>query len=1063
MSFFVTPSERESGEILGGGSWANEYSYKNPNTGKWEYTNSPRTYGNNGDMTYDEWMKSLGRTPGSYGASAADTLYNEWLKSVTSEGKGRMNGMGEFIVGTKPNEATTSKASQLGESTSVSANEESLSTSEDKGTDYSWITSADEETMPEQKSEYPNGMSEEEFNDYYTFAYGMTHGTPWRVNDNDERMPYYGDIELPSYLAEEAKKKLDKYDGPNEKIRKELQEDYDKYNNYAKALSDFVEKYKDKYKGPDLEKENNEPEPLEESKAFEDAQTKFYESYDNLHKAEGELYKFASEKGIDINEKFTETPFYKGYRELANLDALSDTGTLEKGKTTNIKDSITGAETKVSHNKDDSWNVVTSNGTEFVGKGNNTDNIASGLGLVGEDVTHSPDTVFGSVIAAVGGEPAKNYFAESYTGKGILDYMNEVTNAQINTNKAEDVLEKARTAERIAMTNKSENEQKEIMNAYASGKINAVQAANALARAQESGMIDINYNSIMSDIPAEKFKIEEPIGKAGEASVGKDSFIGDISNPKTADSIITKFEHLNEIKEELGKVDITKVTNEEEAKVANEKITTLTKNAVEVANRDFVTIYKELVGSGIQAKDLASNPKVKQFSQEAFVIGQDIYEKASELEAKTNELGLTNLDKKYIKKNLDEISIKVGQLDPEKNKAVGSYYSPGSNMNGTNTSQPTGINLSKEEVKSLADYANDIQSTKDAGLAIMKSAAFNGAENVTGGKYAEEWKNAKALETVEGFKTLTKDEWKNKLTWKDYFAAGAKGTLGTAVAILGGAVTAANPVLGILLMTVGTASATKAGLQITTDVVRSKSTNKEMMFGSGEGGKDVFRDIYNRSLESANIGDAKSIGTYTNLGNGALSIVAGLVELLENPVIGVEAIRSGVEDINKAGKGGLAGNLDTAVKNIYDLGVDISTFLDRNDLKPEALGLTENLPTFIPNVKDKNIWNKDYTVYADTENNAAGSAAASEYGSAESSKELSEEEKAALDTTYSGAREQAKNSNLATDYNAGMEKETNEAVSDKYVKLFKVMIDKEPDYIRKVLIAIPKNHSEREG
>ena len=108
-------------------------------------------------------------------------------------------------------------------------------------------------------------------------------------------------------------------------------------------------------------------------------------------------------------------------------------------------------------------------------------------------------------------------------------------------------------------------------------------------------------------------------------------------------------------------------------------------------------------------------------SQEAFVIGQDIYERASELEAKTNELGLTNLDKKYIKKNLDEISIKVGQLDPEKNKAVGSYYSPGSNMNGTNTSQPTGINLSKEEVKSLADYANDIQSTKDAGLAIMKS------------------------------------------------------------------------------------------------------------------------------------------------------------------------------------------------------------------------------------------------------------------------------------------------------------------------------------------------------
>jgi len=43
-----------------------------------------------------------------------------------------------------------------------------------------------------------------------------------------------------------------------------------------------------------------------------------------------------------------------------------------------------------------------------------------------------------------------------------------------------------------------------------------------------------------------------------------------------------------------------------------------------------------------------------------------------------------------------------------------------------------------------------------------------------------------------------------------------------------------------------------------------------------------------------------------------------------------------------------------------------------------------------------------------------------------------------------------------------MEENVNEAVSDKYVKVFKVMLDKEPDYIRKVLIAIPKNHCERE-
>lgn len=63
---------------------------------------------------------------------------------------------------------------------------------------------------------------------------------------------------------------------------------------------------------------------------------------------------------------------------------------------------------------------------------------------------------------------------------------------------------------------------------------------------------------------------------------------------------------------------------------------------------------------------------------------------------------------------------------------------------------------------------------------------------------------------------------------------------------------------------------------------------------------------------------------------------------------------------------------------------------------------------------------------------------------------------------YSGYKENAKNSNIAKDYNAGMEEETNEAVSDKYCKIFKKMLDKEPMYIRKVLIAIPKIHSESE-
>ena len=71
-------------------------------------------------------------------------------------------------------------------------------------------------------------------------------------------------------------------------------------------------------------------------------------------------------------------------------------------------------------------------------------------------------------------------------------------------------------------------------------------------------------------------------------------------------------------------------------------------------------------------------------------------------------------------------------------------------------------------------------------------------------------------------------------------------------------------------------------------------------------------------------------------------------------------------------------------------------------------------------------------------------------------------ESSITDSKYSGYKENAKNSNIAKNYNAGMGKEVEEAVSDKYCKIFRTVLKSEPDYIRKVLIAIPKNHAESE-
>ena len=87
-----------------------------------------------------------------------------------------------------------------------------------------------------------------------------------------------------------------------------------------------------------------------------------------------------------------------------------------------------------------------------------------------------------------------------------------------------------------------------------------------------------------------------------------------------------------------------------------------------------------------------------------------------------------------------------------------------------------------------------------------------------------------------------------------------------------------------------------------------------------------------------------------------------------------------------------------------------------------------------------------YIIPYDTENTKTPS---TEYGTATDTP-------GAADSKYSGYREQAKDSNLATDYNAGMEKETNEAVSSKYVKIFKTILNHEPEYIRKVLMEMKK-------
>lgn len=904
-------------------------------------------YGDNGNMSYDEWMRANGYEKGSYGPGDG---FEEWLASVTGKGKDRVY-LGNKIAGTKvENESATESKPSISEPESTT-----IGSAEATGSSFDWITK--DESLGN-TSDTPNSGAVDENYDrgMYEYALGMLRGN--RKNDKDEDMGVFGTYDTIGKQIEEAQKSVKKYEDRYENDKdilgkipkyKEATDLVAKLQETQKTLQDYVDRYKTNY-----EKDENK------GKSFTNIVEKELPDVTKAH----EDWKNSVADSQEANRNFT--------RALINNKI-------------NIND------------------------------------------VTAEDIVQ--DVLDGN---------GKKYSSD------VVEAAKEAVNKENAVGYKKDLLDAAQRDFRKAMAGSDVSKQQSVLNAYKNGEINAFQAAVDLASLQATeSFVEIGANDI--SVPMDEYgkKLSTTDLMTATTDLGRSA-----AHTETAKGIETVvYNTLSQIKDELDKIDISSVTNEKEAKEVGDKISDLASQATTIANDSFVEIYKELIKSGISAKELASNPKVKEHAQEAFGIGQDIYERASELEARTNELGLTTdtLKESNIKKNLDEISIKVGQLDAENNKALGSYYSPGSSMNGTST-QPTGINLTKEEIKALSDYAEDVQSTKDAGLAIMKSAAMNGAADVKGGKYAEAWKESVALEKggfKEGAQELVKD--KGKLTWKDYFSAAAKGALGLVVTVAGIATMAANPAVGILLTVVGSTSHVKAGIDITTDVVRSKSTNKEMMFGSGEGGKDVFRDIYNRTNEEANFGDAKSVGTYTNLASGALSVVSGFTMLVENPVLGITAIREGLAQIGKAGKGGLSNNLNTAVDNIYQLGIDISTFLDRNDLKPEMLGLTPSETELV----SKSASTRDVEI--DTPKVADAT-----YGSASSV------DNPDVDNKYSGYVEDAKNANLAKDYNAGMEQEVNQVVSDKYAKVFKVMIDKEPDYIRKVLIAIPKMHSEHE-
>lgn len=668
------------------------------------------------------------------------------------------------------------------------------------------------------------------------------------------------------------------------------------------------------------------------------------------------------------------------------------------------------------------------------------------------DISVSGDEV--TIVTSVfsnNGEFGKSVIQTTNDYNGLEEALSKATeNEKIIESKCNDSVAQYNNA-KADFDNAKEFTKQDIMDAYAAGKLNPYQAAVALTKSDDHS-ISFKYDDIISNINYDNFKDAGIIaGSRGDGTVGIDSLISDITGPditageteasptSISKKITEDFVSLNDMKEKLNEIDVSNIKSKEQAEKLSNDLSNYLSDLSVKANNELQTLVTSLLETGGKLQNVRNDPNFKNLSTEIYTLAQAVYDKTSAVEEYTGKYfgDIDISSRRAIKKNIREVSDKVAEM-----------------QGITDDKGRESFVLNKEEIKALANYGKTIDATKDAAIALMKSAAFNGAENVTGDKYSEAWKkefaDADSLDSVTFKDTVqdlasgligTKDS--GKITFGDFFAACSKGMLGIVAAGLGIGTLPTNPALGSMLIFAGVNSFGREVLKMGTKITRMNSTNEEAMFGQNyDKGRRVWNEIYNRSFEKANYGDPKSVATWT----AAVGVIGGLIEMMSGGIgfaDGIVRIQQNVEILKS---NGLAGNVDTTIRNVYELGENIITWSKMNI----------NINDYMKDPDDPNLIAKGRNVNVLTDDDISIKPNYATYGQATS------DDSSVLDNKYSGYVEQAKNSNLAKDYNAGMEQETNEAVSDKYVKVFKVMLDKEPDYIRKVLIAIPKNHFEME-
>ena len=1050
-------------ERLGGGNWAKD---------------EDRSYGNKGNQTYDEWMQSKGYAKGSYGHNDG---YLEWRQANTPEDES-FTYLGTEYKGTgkvKPKEA---------ESVSES-NKETIT----EGTDYSWVLGSPETTeavATDSTSKDVDKSTESGYDtDLYLYAKGMLEGN--KTDDFGEPIGWYGNIETPKSKKKTAEEQLAKTNKNSAKYQK-LTDEIAGYDKAIDAFQKYVDAYKDEYE-KDTNKSKYETYGKADWSEKENAEKEYYDAEDKLEETQRNFYSYLQTLGItddyDYNDPESMSRLYDELtktaveaQDFANNDSINkavDNGALtgkyysQKGYGVTIEWDATGLKNLFSGGSklgtatigNKTYDIVRTDSGELGDASIRTDEKGtpqvelSGFSTnAGEDKAHQ-DAIPVAIVNITNkvAEDALNRGAENVeTNENVKNAYNnaqafwiqvktranEANAAQENVNKLEENLNKVTRTSVDTIQKKADQLAKQTLDAYTAGEISAFEAANKLSNI-ENTKIRFSMDDITSKIDPEK----DVLGKIGRGDVvsraGIELELSDTGSSGVK-SMISKLESLVELRKAVDEIDTTKIENPDQAQEAVATTQMIASKYATVANSDLKSMVTEMLKTGADLQEIRKNPKFRELSQQIFTDAQAIYDKVSEIEATTEKYGLNGLTKKEIEAGKNVIQAQVNRL------AGNPDYK---------------ITLDEKGVEALAEYSSSIESTKDAALALMKSAAFNGAENVQGGKYSEEWKAQPNLKTNTDVKLSYKDVMdKDQLTWSDWFSSAARGTAGAVATALGAAIAVANPALGAVLIAAGTSTIAKTGADVGMNLARSKSTNAEVMFENSESDwKNVFNDIYNRAENPANVGDPTAVGTYTNMASGAIEVSQGFVNLIINPAEGLMLISDGIEKIHKVATGGLSGNLDTTIQNVYDLGKTITEYSKMDGVNVDDwMQNPKDMPAGLVGIdKDPKDWQSEETTKNGKPITKDAEADYSvDFGTIT---EVSDDPNSTIDDKYSGYKEQAKNSNIAKNYNYGMEQDVNEVVSDKDVKGYIVTLySKEPKWMRKAIDKVLSAHSERE-